>query len=126
MKRTAAAAFLLLLGLAGGVENGSLALWPGLLLMALCLAVFGICIARNNRKEQTKMDTVQKMERYVERSRVFDHGHGMTQTEWMALIARAEGGTNNICQAVSLAYNYGRAKGYREAQRRFCTAERRG
>lgn len=72
------------------------------------------------------MDTVQKMERYVERSRVFDHGHGMTQTEWMALIAKAEGGTNNICQAVSLAYNYGRAKGYREAQRRFCTTERRG
>lgn len=126
MKRTAAAAFLLLLGLAGGVENGSLGLWPGLLLMALCLAVFGVCIARNNRKEQTKMDTVQKMERYVEQSRVFDHGHGMTQTEWTALIAQAEGGTNNICQAVSLAYNYGRAKGYREAQRRFCTAERRG
>ena len=123
---TAAAAFLLLLGLAGGVENGSLGLWPGVFLMALCLAVFGICIARNNRKEQTKMDTVQKMERYVEQSRVFDHGHGMTQTEWVALIGRAEGGTNNICQAVSLAYNYGRAKGYREAQRRFCTAERRG
>lgn len=123
---TAAAAFLLLLGVAGGVENGSLVLWPGLLLMALCLAVFGICIARNNRKEQTKMDTVQKMERYVERSRVFDHGHGMTQTEWMALIAKAEGGTSNICQAVSLAYNYGRAKGYREAQRRFCPTERRG
>lgn len=58
------------------------------------------------------MDTVQKMERYVERSRVFDHGHGMTQTEWVALIAQAEGGTNNICQAVSLAFNYGRAKGY--------------
>ena len=72
------------------------------------------------------MDTVQKMERYVERSRVFDHGHGMTQTEWMALIARAEGGTSNICQAVSLAFNYGRAKGYREAQHRFCTTERRG
>ena len=122
----AAAAFLLLLGLAGGVENGSLALWPGFLMMALCLDVFGISIANMNRKEQTKMDTVQKMERYVERSRVFDHGHGMTQTEWMALIARAEGGTNNICQAVSLAYNYGRAKGYREAQRRFCTTERRG
>ena len=126
MKRTAGAAFLLLLGLAGGVENGSLGLWPGFLMMALCLAVFGICIARNDRKEQTKMDTVQKMERYVEQSRAFDHGHGMTQTEWMALIAQAEGGTNNICQAVSLAYNYGRAKGYREAQRRFCTAERRG
>lgn len=126
MKRTAAAAFLLLLGLAGGVENGSLAPWPGLLLMALCLAVLGISIARINRKEQTKMDTAQKMERYVERSRVFDHGHGMTQTEWMALIAKAEGGTNNICQAVSLAFNYGRAKGYREAQRRFCTTERRG
>lgn len=126
MKLTAGAAFLLLLGLAGGVENGSLGLWPGLLLMALCLAVLGISIARINRKEQTKMDTVQKMERYVERSRVFDHGHGMTQTEWMALIAKAEGGTNNICQAVSLAYNYGRAKGYREAQRRFCTTERRG
>ena len=126
MKRTAGAAFLLLLGVAGGVENGSLALWPGLLLMALCLAVLGISIANMNRKEQTKMDTVQKMERYVERSRVFDHGHGMTQTEWMALIAKAEGGTSNICQAVSLAYNYGRAKGYREAQRRFCTAERRG
>ena len=126
MKRTAAAAFLLLLGLAGGVENGSLAPWPGFLMMALCLVVFGISIANMNRKEQTKMDTVQKMERYVERSRVFDHGHGMTQTEWMALIARAEGGTNNICQAVSLAYNYGRAKGYREAQRRFCTTERRG
>lgn len=126
MKRTAAAAFLLLLGLAGGVENGSLALWPGLLLMALCLAVFGICIARTNRKEQTKMDTVQKMERYVEQSRVFDHGHGMTQTEWTALIGRAEGGVNNICQAVSLAFNYGRAKGYREAQRRFCPTERRG
>lgn len=126
MKRTAAAAFLLLLGLAGGVENGSLALWPGLLLMALCLAVFGICIARNNRKEQTKMDTVQKMERYVEQSRVFDHGHGITQTEWVALIGRAEGGVNNICQAVSLAFNYGRAKGYREAQRRFCPTERRG
>ena len=108
-----APAFLLLLGLAGGVENGSLALWPGIFLMALCLAVFGISIANMNRKEQTKMDTVQKMERYVERSRVFDHGHGMTQTE-------------NICQAVSLAFNYGRAKGYREAQRRFCTAERRG
>lgn len=72
------------------------------------------------------MDTVQKMERYVERSRVFDHGHGMTQTEWTALIAQAEGGVNNICQAVSLAYNYGRAKGYREAQRRFCPTERRG
>lgn len=126
MKRTAAAAILLLLGLAGGVENGSLALWPGVLLMALCLAVLGISIARINRKEQTKMDTVQKMERYVERSRVFDHGHGMTRAEWMALIAKAEGGTNNICQAVSLAYNYGRAKGYREAQRRFCTTERRG
>ena len=126
MKLTAAAAFLLLLGLAGGIENGSLALWPGFLMMALCLAVLGISIANMNRKEQTKMDTVQKMERYVERSRVFDHGHGMTQTEWMALIARAEGGTNNICQAVSLAFNYGRAKGYREAQRRFCTAERRG
>lgn len=123
---TAAAAFLLLLGLAGGVENGSLALWPGVLMMALCLAVFGISIANMNRKEQTKMDTVQKMERYVERSRVFDHGHGMTQTEWMALIAKAEGGTSNICQAVSLAYNYGRAKGYREAQRRFCPTERRG
>ena len=121
-----APAFLLLLGLAGGVENGSLALWPGLLLTALCLAVFGISIANMNRKEQTKMDTVQKMERYVEHSRVFDHGHGMTQTEWVALIGRAEGGANNICQAVSLAYNYGRAKGYREAQRRFCTAERRG
>lgn len=126
MKRTAGAAFLLLLGVAGGVENGSLALWPGLLLMALCLAVLGISIANMNRKEQTKMDTVQKMERYVERSRVFDHGHGMTQTEWVALIGRAEGGTNNICQAVSLAYNYGRAKGYREAQRRFCPTERRG
>ena len=127
MKRTAGAAFLLLLGLAGGVENGSLALWPGLLLMmALCLVVFGISIANMNRKEQTKMDTVQKMERYVERSRVFDHGHGMTQTEWVALIAQAEGGTNNICQAVSLAFNYGRAKGYREAQRRFCPTERRG
>lgn len=126
MKRTAGAAFLLLLGVAGGVENGSLGLWPEFLMMALCLAVFGVCIARNNRKEQTKMDTVQKMERYVEQSRVFDHGHGMTQTEWMALIGRAEGGTNNICQAVSLAFNYGRAKGYREAQRRFCTAERRG
>lgn len=72
------------------------------------------------------MDTVQKMERYVERSRVFDHGHGMAQTEWVALIGRAEGGTNNICQAVSLAFNYGRAKGYREAQRRFCPTERRG
>ena len=72
------------------------------------------------------MDTVQKMERYVEQSRVFDHGHGMTQTEWVALIGRAEGGTSNICQAVSLAFNSGRAKGYREAQRRFCTAERRG
>lgn len=123
---TAAPAFLLLLGLAGGVENGSLALWPGFLMMALCLAVLGISIANMNRKEQTKMDTVQKMERYVERSRVFDHGHGMTQTEWMALIAKAEGGTSNICQAVSLAYNYGRAKGYREAQRRFCPTERRG
>ena len=123
---TAAAAFLLLVGVAGGVENGSLGLWPGIFLMALCLAVFGISIANMNRKEQTKMDTVQKMERYVERSRVFDHGHGMTQTEWVALIGRAEGGTNNICQAVSLAYNYGRAKGYREAQGRFCTAERRG
>lgn len=99
---TAAAAFLLLLGLAGGVENGSLALWPGFLMMALCLAVFGISIVRINRREQTKMDTVQKMERYVERSRVFDHGHGMTQTEWVALIAKAEGGTSNICQAVSL------------------------
>lgn len=126
MKLTAGAASLLLLGVAGGVENGSLGLWPGVLLMALCLAVLGISIARINRKEQTKMDTVQKTERYVERSRVFDHGHGMTQTEWMALIARAEGGTNNICQAVSLAFNYGRAKGYREAQRRFCTTERRG
>ena len=72
------------------------------------------------------MDTVQKMERYVEQSRVFDHGHGMTQTEWMALIGRAEGDVNNICQAVSLAFNYGRAKGYREAQRRFCPTERRG
>lgn len=72
------------------------------------------------------MNTVQKMERYVERSRVFDHGHGMTQTEWVALIGRAEGGVNNICQAVSLAFNYGRAKGYREAQRRFCPTERRG
>ena len=70
------------------------------------------------------MDTVQKMERYVEQSRVFDHGHGMTQTEWVALIGRAEGGVNNICQAVSLAFNYGRA--YREAQRRFCPTERRG
>ncbi len=39
---TAAAAFLLLLGLAGGVENGSLAPWPGFLMMALCLAVFGM------------------------------------------------------------------------------------
>ena len=126
MKRTAGAAILLLLGLAGGVENGSLALWPGFLLMALCLAVLGISIARINRKEQTKMDTVQKMERYVERSRVFDHGHGMTQAEWVALIGRAEGGIGNICQAVSLAFNYGRAKGYREAQRRFCTTERRG
>ena len=123
---TAAAAFLLLLGLAGGVENGSLGLWPGVFLMALCLAVFGISIANMNRKEQTKMVTVQNMERDVERSRVFDHGHGMTQTEWMALIGRAEGGTNNICQAVSLAFNYGRAKGYREAQRRFCPTERRG
>ena len=72
------------------------------------------------------MDTVQKMERYVERSRVFDHGHGMTQTEWMALIAKAEGGTSTICQAVSLADNYGRAKGYREAQRRSCPTQRRG
>lgn len=126
MKLTAGAAFLLLLGLAGGVENGSLALWPGFLMMALCLAVLGISIAKINRREHTKMDTVQKMERYVERSRVFDHGHGMTQTEWTALISRAEGGVNNICQAVSLAFNYGRAKGYREAQRRFCPTERRG
>ena len=125
MKLTAAA-FLLLLGLAGGIENGSLGLWPGFLLMALCLAVLGISIAKINRREHTKMDTVQKIERYVERSRVFDHGHGMTQTEWMALIGRAEGGTNNICHAVSLAFNYGRAKGYREAQRRFCPTERRG
>ena len=53
MKLTAGAAFLLLLGLAGGVENGSLALWPGFLLMAICLAVFGISIARINRKGQT-------------------------------------------------------------------------
>ena len=57
------------------------------------------------------MDTVQKMERYVERSRVFDHGHGMTQAEWVALIGRAEGGIGNICQAVSLAFNYGRGQG---------------
>lgn len=48
MKLTAGAAFLLLLGVAGGVENGNLALWPGFLLMALCLAVFGISIARIN------------------------------------------------------------------------------
>ena len=54
MKRTAAAAFLLLLGVAGGVENGSLGLWPGVFLMALCLAVFGICIARSNRREQKR------------------------------------------------------------------------
>lgn len=48
-----APAFLLLLGLAGGVENGSLAPWPGFLMMALCLAVFGISIAKINRREQT-------------------------------------------------------------------------
>lgn len=54
MKLTAAAASLLLLGLAGGVENGSLALWPGFLLMALCLAVLWISIARINRKEQKR------------------------------------------------------------------------
>lgn len=52
MKVTAVAAFLLLLGAAGGVENGSLALWPGFLLMALCLAVLGISIAKINRREQ--------------------------------------------------------------------------
>lgn len=54
MKRTAAPAFLLLLGVAGGVENGSLGLWPGFLLMALCLAVLGISIARSNRREQKR------------------------------------------------------------------------
>ena len=53
MKRTAAAASLLLLGVAGGVETGSLGLWPGFLLMALCLVVLGISIARINRREQT-------------------------------------------------------------------------
>lgn len=117
MKATAGAAFLFLLGAAGGIEQGTLAPGPGFILMVLCLGVFGASVFKINRKEVHKMDEVKRMEQYVERSRVFDHGHGMTRKEWLALTSRAEGGTANACQAVALAFNYGRAKGYREAKR---------
>ena len=48
----AAAAFLLLLGTAGGIERESLPLLPGLCLMALALAVFGATIHHINRRKE--------------------------------------------------------------------------
>ena len=49
---TAGAAFFLLLGLAGGMENGHLAMGTGFFLMALCLLVMGFSIYTINRREK--------------------------------------------------------------------------
>lgn len=51
MKVLTGAAFLLLLGAAGGIERGPLALTPGAGLMALALLLFGIGLHEINRKE---------------------------------------------------------------------------
>ena len=62
----AAAAFLLLLGTAGGIERESLPLLPGLCLMALALAVFGATIHHiNRRKEVHTMHTKREIVHYL-------------------------------------------------------------
>lgn len=49
---TARAAFFLLLGLAGGMENGHLAMGTGFFLMALCLMVMGFSIYTINNQSK--------------------------------------------------------------------------
>lgn len=67
------------------------------------------------------MSEIEKMQKYIERTKM-ENGHlyQMNMREAFDLAKMAQTGSSFSIEAISMAFNYGQAKGYRAAQ-----AERR-
>lgn len=58
------------------------------------------------------MSEIEKMKRYIERTKSPEDRWSLSMSDWLALA-----GMWPVSDAVALAYNYGKAKGYRAAKK---------
>lgn len=59
------------------------------------------------------MTEIEKIQKYIDRTKIQDPlKYNLRASEWIAIV-----NTNDILDAVSLAFNFGRAKGYRAAKK---------
>lgn len=66
------------------------------------------------------MSEIEKMKRYIERTKMKDTGTGVYKMNLCEAFALAHEANEPIVDMIALAFNYGKAKGYRAAK-----AERR-
>ena len=62
------------------------------------------------------MQEIERMRRYIDRTGKPGTGYDLKCSEMIALASLGE---LDVCQAVCMAFNYGRAKGRREAHRAY-------
>ena len=57
------------------------------------------------------MNELEKIQRYIDETKIRERdreAYDLLASEWIAIVKKG-----NICDAVALAFDYGRAKGYR-------------
>lgn len=63
------------------------------------------------------MSEIEKMKQYVDKTNIRESDrYQMKMTEWSALVNATQHGAEYSAGAIALAFNYGKAKGYRAAK----------
>ena len=64
----------------------------------------------------TEKSTIKRMKNYIAKEALSNARYGLTYAEWEAITGIIASGEKSLFFITALAFNYGRAKGLREAK----------